>query len=90
MIKRFNELTQKEKVLKYMQKCGCITTRDAGIELNVWDLQSNIRDLKNEGIIIYSEWVTNKNTKSSYKVYALKKAYIDNYKRRSDIKSCYA
>lgn len=81
MIKGFNELTQKEKVLKYMQKCGCITTRDAGIELNVWDLQSNIRDLKNEGIIIYSEWVTNRHTKSSYKVYALKNEKIERYKK---------
>ena len=82
MIKGFNEQTQKEKVLNYMQKKGYITTRDAGINLNVWDLQANIRDLKNDGFKIISEWVTNKNTKASYKVYALKADKIASYKKR--------
>ena len=77
-----NKISQREKVLRYMQRKGYITTRDAGINLNVWDLQSNIRDLKNEGIVIYSEYVTNKNTKSTYKVYALNKVRIENYKKR--------
>lgn len=81
MIKGFNEKTQKEKVLKYIQKRGYITTRDAGIDLNVWDLQSNIRDLKNDGIKIVSDWVTNKKTKSTYKVYALKNEKIERYKK---------
>lgn len=82
MIKGFNELTQKEKVLKYMQEKGYITTRDAGINLEVWDLQSNIRDLKNDGITIYSAWVQNIRTKATYKVYALHQKYIDAYKRK--------
>lgn len=73
--------TQKEKVLNYIQKKGYITTLDAMIDLCVCDLQSNIRDLKNDGIKIKSEWVTNRNTKSSYKVYALKQEKIDRYKR---------
>lgn len=82
MIRGFNELTQREKVLKYMREKGYITTRNAGIDLNVWDLQSNIRDLKNEGITIYSEWITNKKTKSTYKVYGLNKVRIDSYKKK--------
>ena len=75
-------MTQKEKIINYMQKNGFITTRDAGIRLNIWDLQSNIRDLKNDGIEIKSEWITNKKTKTNYKVYALKIKEIENYKRK--------
>ena len=82
MIKGFQELTQKEKVLKYMQQHGHITTRDAGLQLEVWDLQSNIRDLKNDGVPIYDCWITNKKTNKSFKVYALKKQEVERFKKQ--------
>ena len=73
--------TQKDKVLGYMQTHSVITTRDAGIKLEIWDLQSIIRDLKNDGLKIFSEFVTNKRTKKTYKIYALTQKSIDGYKR---------
>lgn len=71
--------TQREQVLEYIGKNGIITTRDAGLKLEIWDLQSIIRDLRNDGIDIKSEWVTNKRTKKQYKVYATKQKAINNY-----------
>lgn len=71
---------QRDRVLHYMQKEGYITTRDAVVQLNIMDLQSNIRDLRNEGITVLGEWFTNPRTKSTYKVYALKQKHIDRYK----------
>lgn len=72
---------QTDRVLHYIQREGYITTRDAVIQLNIMDLQSNIRDLRNEGINVLGEWVTNPRTKSTYKVYALQQKYIDKYKK---------
>ena len=64
-----------------MQKHGCITTRDAGIKLNVWDLQAIIYALKADGIVIFDEWVITKN-ENNYKIYALKKNCLKAYKER--------
>ena len=74
------KITQKEKVWLYLKTHGYITTRDAVIDLYVCDLQSVIRDLRNDGRRIIDEWVTNKKTKATYKVYALKQSSIDFYK----------
>ena len=75
-------ITQKELVFKYIQNFGIITSMDAVRKLNIIDLQSNIRNLKNDGITILSKWVTNRKTKKTYKVYALKQKYIDEYEKR--------
>lgn len=71
--------TQKQKVMEYIKKNGTITTRDAGLKLEIWDLQAIIFDIKNDGVAIQSEWVTNKRTKKQYKVYALNQKKIDQY-----------
>lgn len=76
-------MTQKEKVLKYMQDHGCITTRDAGIKLNVWDLQAIVYALKADGYNIVDEWVTSKKSNTSFKLYALKPQHILYYKREN-------
>ena len=67
-------MTQKEKVISYITKYGVITTADAS---NMWilDLQSVIRDLKNDGYTIYDGWKKSKN--SHYKVYALNKKQLE-------------
>lgn len=75
-------ITQKEQVFKYIQSNGYITSLEAVLKLNIIDLQSNIRDLKNDGVAIKSKWVTNRKTKKTYKVYALKQKYIDEYEKR--------
>ena len=74
-------MTQKQKVLWYMQENGCITTRDAGIKLNVWDLQAIIYALKADDFQIYDEWVISKN-KNNYKIYSLKEKNLKAYKDR--------
>lgn len=73
-------MTQNEKVLKHIQTKGYITSLDAVKYLNIIDLQSNVRDLRNKGINVKGEWVTNRKTKSTYKVYSLKQKNIDKYK----------
>lgn len=42
-------MTQTEKVLKYMQERGSITTMDAFRELGITRLSARIYDLKHEG-----------------------------------------
>lgn len=76
------ELTQKEKVLNYIKKIGYITSMQCFKDLDITDLQSNIRDLKNLGYDIKSKYVTNKKSKKTYKVYALKDIAIKRYEER--------
>ena len=75
-------ITQKELVFKYIQTNGTITSMDAFRKLNITDLQSSVRYLRNDGIKVLGEWVTNRKTKKTYKVYALKQKYIEEYKQR--------
>ena len=73
-------MTQKEKVLNFIQKHGHITSFEAVIKLNIIDLQSVIRDLKEDGVDILSEWVTNRRSGKTYKVYGLQQRNINAYK----------
>lgn len=75
-------ITQKELVFKYIQTNGTITSMDAFRKLNIIDLQSNVRNLRNDGIAVLGEWVTNRKTKKRYVVYALKQKHIEEYKKR--------
>ena len=47
--------TQKEVVYTYLSRGKTITTKEAIIKLGIADLQGVIRDLKREGVQIYSE-----------------------------------
>ena len=51
MAKQFG--TQNERILKYMQDFGTITTAEAMTELGVYRLASRINDLKRDGYAIH-------------------------------------
>lgn len=53
--------TQNERILKYMQDFGTITTAEAMTELGVYRLASRINDLKRDGYEIKKETVKGKN-----------------------------
>ena len=54
-------MTQCEKILRHMEKCGSITSWEAMQEYGIMRLASRITDLKREGIPIKREMVTQKN-----------------------------
>lgn len=67
-------MTQKEMILKYMRKHGSITTLESMKKLLILDLQSHIRDLRNEGYEITDIYITKKNIygqRSTFKRYYL-------------------
>lgn len=67
-------MTQKEMILKYMKRHGSITTLESMKKLLILDLQSHIRDLRNEGYNITDKYITKKNIygiRSTFKRYYL-------------------
>lgn len=77
-------MTQKEMILKYMRKHGSITTLESMKKLLILDLQSHIRDLRNEGYEITDIYITKKNIygiRSTFKRYYLGGINEKNYKR---------
>ena len=77
------QLTQSERVLKHIKKYGYITSLDGFTKMYpaIVDIRSSIRYLRNDGIVIVDKWVTNKETKSTYKVWALKESEIKKYEK---------
>lgn len=59
MKKKFG--TQTERIIKYMQDFGTITSAEAMTELGVYRLASRITDLKRDGYAIKKETVSAKN-----------------------------
>lgn len=57
--------SQCEQVLEYMKKHQGITTLDAFRDLGVARLSARIKDLKNEGHIIFSDMVERPNREGS-------------------------
>lgn len=55
------KMTQCERIIKYMQDFGSITSAEAMSELGVFRLASRINDLKNQGYIIYTKIECGKN-----------------------------
>lgn len=69
-----NNLTQCERVLKYIETHGSITNRDAMLDFGCQRLASRIHDLKRQGYEIKSKYETDKNRygeSTSYKRYYL-------------------
>ncbi len=67
-------MNQCERILKYMNDFGSITTLQAFNDLGCTRLASRITDLRHKGIGIKSEYVSGKNRygdKVSYKKYSL-------------------
>lgn len=54
-------MNQCERILKYMERYGSISNREAVIELGIGRLASRIHDLTREGYIIERETVKGKN-----------------------------
>ena len=54
-------MTQNEKIMKYLQDFGSITTMEAFAELGITRLASRIHELRKSGIRIDAETVTAKN-----------------------------
>lgn len=66
--------TQCERIVKYMQDFGSITTLQAFTDLGCTRLASRVNDLRKQGYEIKSEFVSGKNRydeKVSYKKYYL-------------------
>lgn len=61
--------TQCDKVIEWLWKYGRLTVREAMIELNINSLPRRIKDLREEGHPIKTEWVYKKGVK--YGVYKL-------------------
>lgn len=73
-------MTQCDRIIKYINDFGSITTMQAFNDLGVTRLASRINDLKNMGYSFDSEFVTGKNRygeKVSYKKYSLRKENED-------------
>lgn len=67
-------MNQCDRILKYMNDFGSITTLQAFNDLGCTRLASRITDLRQKGIEIKSEYVSGKNRygeKVSYKKYSL-------------------
>ncbi|MBO5453734.1 MAG: helix-turn-helix domain-containing protein [Clostridia bacterium] len=67
-------MNQCDRILKYMNDFGSITTLQAFTDLGCTRLASRITDLRHKGIDIKSEYVSGKNRygeKVSYKKYSL-------------------
>lgn len=56
-----NKLKQTERILKYIEDFGGITTRDAMLDLGIYRLASRVSDLKKEGVILKRKFVKVKN-----------------------------
>lgn len=70
-------MTQNERILKYMEDFGSITTLEAMQDLGVMRLASRVSELRMWGYNIVDEWETKPNRygeKVSYKRYRMKEA----------------
>jgi hypothetical protein len=54
--------SQNEKVLSILKR-GTLTTREAGIEFNIWRLSARIYDLRDMGHMIHTNMVGEGNTR---------------------------
>lgn len=72
-------MTQKEKVIQVIQRTGFIENYKA-FKAGITDLQGRIRDLKEDGVQVYSDYVTTKKG-TKYKIYTLKKKTLDQTKK---------
>ena len=70
-------MTQKERVVKYMQDFGVITPYSAFRDLGITKLSTRIGELRRDGILIGQEWHEGKNRyneKVHYMIYWLEES----------------
>jgi len=65
-----NKITQRQRVLNWLQKCGPLTTRQAVLDMNIMSLPKRIEELRREGYAISMEYQTTP-TGARYGVYRL-------------------
>jgi len=69
-------MSQKERLLAYLEKNKTITTLESVLELGITDPQHYIMELRNEGYNITDQWINGTNRvgrKIKYKRYRLEK-----------------
>ena len=69
-------MSQKERLLAYLEKNKTITTLESVLELGITDPQHYIMELRNEGYNITDKWINGTNRvgrKIKYKRYRLEK-----------------
>ena len=69
-------MSQKDRILQYLERCGTITTLESVMELGITDPQHYIMELRNEGYNITDKWINGTNRlgrKIRYKRYRLEK-----------------
>lgn len=69
-------MSQKERLLAYLERNETITTLESVLELGITDPQHYIMELRNEGYNITDKWINGTNRvggKSRYKRYRLEK-----------------
>jgi len=54
-------VSQKQRIIQYINDFGSITTKEAFIDLGVSRLSARIADLKDEGYEFTDEWESSKN-----------------------------
>lgn len=54
-------MKQSEKVYRYIQEFGSITSREAFLDLGIIQLPKRIFELKHSGIVITDKWIKVKN-----------------------------
>lgn len=69
-------MSQKDRILKYLQDHETITTLESVLELGITDPQHYIMELRNEGYKITDKWINGTNRvgrRIKYKKYRLEK-----------------
>lgn len=49
-------MTQKQRILQYIDECGAITPQEAMIYLSVMRLAARIKELEQDGILLRHDW----------------------------------
>lgn len=69
-------MTQKARILEFLEKNKTITTLESVLKLGITDPQHYIMELRNEGYLITDRWINGTNRvgrKIRYKEYRLEK-----------------
>lgn len=54
-------ITQKQRIIDYINKFGSITTLDAFMDLGITRLSARIAEMEQDGIVLNRAWESNKN-----------------------------
>lgn len=72
-------MTQKERIIDYINKFGSITSKDAYDDLGITQLATRIKELKEQGYKFETKWESSKNRygeRVDFKRYYLEKEQV--------------